>query len=100
MRCPYLSSASNKECVKMLEQNMDEELSDFDLKHFCDGNPVYCYYFRLPQLQLKGRPSAPGEPSRDGPHETKAVQWKDWSPAKRLVEDMLQTKDRFPSLSR
>jgi hypothetical protein len=35
----------------MLAENMDGELSEFDLKHFCDGNPVYCYYFRLPALQ-------------------------------------------------
>jgi hypothetical protein len=35
----------------MLEENMDEQLSNFDLKHFCDGNPVYCFYFRLPTLQ-------------------------------------------------
>lgn len=51
MKCPYLSSVSQKECVKMLAEKMDSELSDFDLKHFCDGNPVYCYYFRLPTLQ-------------------------------------------------
>jgi len=51
MKCPYLSSASKKECVKMLAENMNGELTDFDLKHFCDGNPVYCYYFRLPALQ-------------------------------------------------
>jgi len=38
----------------MLAKNMDGELSDFDLKHFCDGNPVYCYYFRLPALQAVG----------------------------------------------
>lgn len=35
----------------MLVENMDGELSDFDLKHFCDGDPVYCYYFRQPALQ-------------------------------------------------
>jgi len=35
----------------MLAENMDGELSDFDLKHFCDGTPIYCYYFRLPALQ-------------------------------------------------
>lgn len=51
MKCPYLSSASAKECVKMLAENMGGELSEFDLKHFCDGNPVYCYYFRLPAAQ-------------------------------------------------
>lgn len=48
MKCPYLSSGSKKECVKMLSQDMVDELTDFDLAHFCDGNPVYCYYFRLP----------------------------------------------------
>ncbi len=51
MKCPYLSSASKKECVKMLAENLDGEVSDFDLEHFCDGNPVYCYYFRQPSLQ-------------------------------------------------
>jgi hypothetical protein len=35
----------------MLAARMDEELSEFDLEHFCDGNPIYCYYFRLPALQ-------------------------------------------------
>lgn len=55
MKCPYLSSASKKKCVKMLAENIDEELSDFDLKHFCDGNPVYCYYFRLHALQAAAK---------------------------------------------
>jgi len=43
----------------MLAENMDEELSNFDLKHFCDGNPIYCYYFRLPALQAAAKPSGP-----------------------------------------
>ena len=51
MKCPHLSSASKKECVKMLAENMGGELSEFDLKHFCDGNPIYCYYFRVPVTQ-------------------------------------------------
>jgi hypothetical protein len=55
MKCPYLSNASKKKCVKMLAENIDEELSDFDLKHFCDGNPIYCYYFRLPALQAAAK---------------------------------------------
>ena len=59
MRCPYLSSASNKECVKMLEMNIEGDLSDFDLKRFCGGNPVYCYYFRLPALEAVERISKP-----------------------------------------
>lgn len=32
----------------MLEEKFAEDLTDFDLKHFCRGNPVYCYYFRKP----------------------------------------------------
>jgi len=55
MKCPYLSNASKKKCVKMSAENIDEELSDFDLKHFCDGNPVYCYYFRAPALQAAAK---------------------------------------------
>ncbi len=51
MKCPYLSSASKKKCVKMSAENLDEELTEFDMKHFCDGNPVYCYYFRSPSAQ-------------------------------------------------
>lgn len=39
----------------MLAENMGGELSEFDLKHFCDGNPVYCYYFRLPAAQSASR---------------------------------------------
>jgi hypothetical protein len=51
MRCPYLSNATKKVCVKMLEAQISGDLNDFDIKHFCDSNPIYCYYFRLPQLQ-------------------------------------------------
>ncbi len=83
----------------MLEQNMDDELSDFDVKHFCDGNPVYCYYFRLPQLELKRTASATGEQPHSSAHEAKIVQWKDWNRTKPLGEDMLPIKDRFSSLS-
>ncbi|MEA2090559.1 MAG: hypothetical protein U9O89_07400 [Thermoproteota archaeon] len=51
MRCPYLSDSSKKVCIKMLEKNLDGEVSDFDIRHFCDGNPIYCYYFRLPAIK-------------------------------------------------
>ncbi len=37
----------------MLARDLDGGLSEFDLKHFCDGSPIYCYYFRLPALQEK-----------------------------------------------
>jgi hypothetical protein len=46
MPCPYLSNSSKNVCTKMLEANMNADLTDFDLKHFCDGDPIYCYYYR------------------------------------------------------
>jgi len=51
MRCPYLSEASKKICVKMLELKLKGELTDFDIRHYCTGNPIFCYYFRLPQIE-------------------------------------------------
>ncbi len=51
MKCPYLSEASKKICVKMLELKLKGELTDFDVRHYCTGNPIFCYYFRLPQIE-------------------------------------------------
>jgi len=51
MKCPYLSEASKKVCVKMLELKLKGDLTDFDIRHYCTGNPIFCYYFRLPQIQ-------------------------------------------------
>jgi len=51
MKCPYLSEASKKICVKMLELKLKGELTDFDIRHYCTGNPIFCYYFRLPQIE-------------------------------------------------
>ena len=50
MKCPYLSEASKKVCVKMLELKLKGDLTDFDIRHYCTGNPIFCYYFRLPQI--------------------------------------------------
>lgn len=55
MKCPYLSTASKKVCVKMLENQLKDEITDFDIKHFCDGNPIYCYYFRLPAIEATAK---------------------------------------------
>jgi hypothetical protein len=30
----------------MLEASMNADLTDFDIKHFCNGDPIYCYYYR------------------------------------------------------
>jgi len=51
MKCPYLSEASKKICVKMLELKLKGDLTDFDIRHYCTGNPIFCYYFRLPQIE-------------------------------------------------
>ena len=51
MKCPYLSEASKKVCVKMLELKLKGDLTDFDIRHYCTGNPIFCYYFRLPQIE-------------------------------------------------
>jgi len=51
MKCPYLSEASKKICVKMLELKLKGDLTDFDIRHYCTGNPIFCYYFRLPRIE-------------------------------------------------
>ncbi len=53
----------------MLEMNMEGDLSDFDLKRFCDSNPVYCYYFRLPALEAVERITRPEHPPRTLPED-------------------------------
>lgn len=47
MKCPYLSVEAGKNTCKIMgEKGVDREVSDFDVRHYCDGNPVNCYYFR------------------------------------------------------
>ena len=70
----------------MSAENIDEELSDFDLKHFCDGNPVYCYYFRRPALQKTMPPSKPEAPPTDIPIK--------FSPPTALEKDDLSEMER------
>jgi hypothetical protein len=40
----------------MIEKGLDGNLSDFDVQHFCDGNPINCYFYRapLPKEKEKG----------------------------------------------
>jgi hypothetical protein len=44
MQCPYLETNPKRTCKKMLEAEVDEAISDFDLAHYCEGNPICCYY--------------------------------------------------------
>jgi len=47
MQCPHLFVDDNvKICKRMTEEGMDGKVSDFDVQHYCNGNPVNCYYFR------------------------------------------------------
>jgi len=47
MKCPYLSVDEGKNiCIRMEEEGKVGEVSDFDVLHYCNGNPVNCYYFR------------------------------------------------------
>jgi hypothetical protein len=55
MKCPYARNSPLK-CIRMIEKGLDGNLSDFDVQHFCDGNPINCYFYRapLPKEKEKG----------------------------------------------
>jgi len=52
-KCPYLCTHSGRICIRMVDAGLDGKLSTFDVQHFCNGNPVYCYYFRLMEKENK-----------------------------------------------
>lgn len=48
MECPYISVAPNqKNCRLMTAQGLEGELDNFDVTHYCKGNPNHCYFYRL-----------------------------------------------------
>ena len=47
VKCPHLLSRAEKICLSMVESGLDSEVSSFDVKHFCDDNPIHCYYHRF-----------------------------------------------------
>jgi len=54
MPCPYLSVKDGlKICKRMEKETIDSTVSDFDIQHYCNGNPVNCYYFRKPNKHTK-----------------------------------------------
>jgi hypothetical protein len=54
MQCPHLSVKDEKKtCKRMEEEGMGGEVSDFDVQHYCQGNPNNCYYFRTPRKDTK-----------------------------------------------
>jgi len=52
MKCPYVRNSPLK-CIRMIEKGLDGNLSDFDVQHYCDGNPINCYFYRAPLSQEK-----------------------------------------------
>ncbi|UCE15540.1 MAG: hypothetical protein JSV12_06610 [Candidatus Bathyarchaeota archaeon] len=50
-KCPYLRS--DKTCTILITEGLDGGVSDVDIKHFCNGNPLLCYYFRLSSQKEK-----------------------------------------------
>jgi len=59
MGCPYiLIDADRKICRKMLEKGLDGELDDFDVTHYCRGNPSHCFFFRFynNRIEVSGQP--------------------------------------------
>ncbi len=68
MECPYLLiDPSRKICRKMTEQGLDGELDNFDVTHYCKGNPNHCFFFRFynNRIQVAGQPegNAPDVPA-------------------------------------
>jgi len=54
MQCPSLLIKDNvRICKRMTEEGMDGNVSDFDVQHYCNGNPVNCYYFRNSNKHIK-----------------------------------------------
>lgn len=48
MECSHLlNDPSQKICRQMIDQGLDGELDDFDVTHYCKGNPNYCFFFRF-----------------------------------------------------
>ena len=56
VKCPYFRKSPNKICVRITEKGLDAILSDFDIQHFCNGNPINCFFFRLSPLEKEDEP--------------------------------------------
>ena len=64
MECPYLSAVSDRRiCRLMVGQRLDGELDDFDISHYCKGNPNYCFFFR----SYSSRTQVTGQPEKNEP---------------------------------
>jgi len=52
MTCPHIViKAGKKVCKRMIEDGLNGAVSDFDVNHYCKGNPIHCYYFRTAPKQ-------------------------------------------------
>jgi len=52
MQCPHLFVNDGvRICKRMVEEGIDGRVSDFDVQHYCNANPINCYYFRTSEKQ-------------------------------------------------
>jgi hypothetical protein len=100
-RCPYLLVESEKKtCRQMIEHGLDEELDDFDITHYCQGNPNYCFYFRFFSSHKQGT-EAPEENVSEGPLvSTGSIVLYEASKPNEFQESSLDESDRFSKLKR
>ena len=56
VKCPYFRKSPNKICVRMAEKGLDATLSDFDIQHFCNDNPINCFFFRSSSPEKEDKP--------------------------------------------
>jgi hypothetical protein len=39
-------NGASEKCVEMEKAGQPAQISEFDFEHFCNGNPLDCYYYR------------------------------------------------------
>jgi len=95
MECPHLSVvADNKICKLMANQRLDGALDEFDIKHYCKGNPNLCYFHRLHTVKK----TANRQPE-ENQSETIQVAFKNWLLKPQLEEaEISLNRDESPLL--
>jgi hypothetical protein len=101
MRCPYLFVESERRvCKQLIEYGLDEELDDFDISHYCEGNPNHCFYFRL-YGNRKEVTESPEENVSEGPLvSTGAIVLHEATKPDEFQESSSDKTDKFSKLKR
>ncbi len=65
MKCPFLlADPKEKVCRQMLKQGLDGELEDFDIAHYCIGNPNHCFFYRFHSRHINPPRQPEGDESK------------------------------------